>query len=382
MKIRVSSQHLADAVAYTARAIATRPVVPVMAGILLTAGQGGLELAASDHEVYATDRLHAEVADEGRELVPGRLLADITARLPKGADVDLDSDGTRLTIACRTARFSLPLLPVDEYPALPGLPPAVATVQADTWADACAQIVIAASTDQSLPILTGVHLTLDGDQAVLNATDRYRIGWRRLTVTHTGPAADQALRVLIPAKTAGDTARAFASDRPLTLHSDGDGLFGWSTTGGRTFTTRLLSGEYPKLADMIPDAHLTVTVPADEMAAAVQRVALVAERNTALRLTVLDGELLIEGGCGDDAHGADTIPATIVGDPGEHAGPSGRHTVAFNPGYLADGIKACAADEVTLHLGHPHKPGRITAHTGPGDDEPYRYVLMPVRLTA
>ncbi|MEU3565759.1 DNA polymerase III subunit beta [Kitasatospora sp. NPDC006786] len=392
MKLRLSVQQFAAAVAHTVRAVSTRPVVPVMAGILLHTDARGLHLAASDYEVYATDTCHAEIADDGRILVPGRLLNDICARLPKGADVDLDADDTRLTLSCRRSRFELPLLPADEYPSLPALPPAVATVHGESWAEAVAQVAFAASTEEALAALTGVHVTLDGDELTMTATNRYRISHRRTAVQpaaasvpeakssrkKTGGAGSGPLQVLIPAKTFGDLARAYDTDRPLTLHSDGE-LWGWSSTGS-SFMTRLISAEFPKLGAMIPKAVGTISAPATELTAAVQRVALVARENAPVRLTLDRGLLRIEAGVGDDAHGRDLIEVTVTGDLPDD------YTICFNPTYLGDGIKACGSSEVVLHVGDKHKPAVLTARTGDDDqdiaDLPYRYVVMPVRLPA
>ncbi|MCU7827315.1 DNA polymerase III subunit beta [Kitasatospora sp. DSM 101779] len=394
MKLRLSVQHLAAAVTHTVRAVSTRPVVPVMAGILVTTADDGLHLAASDYEVYATDRVHAEIADDGRILVPGRLLADICARLPKGADVDLEANDTRLTLTCRRSRFELPLLPVDEYPQLPGLPPAVATVHGEAWAEAVAQVAFAASTEEALPALTGVHVTLDSDELTMVATNRYRIGHRRVTVQpapapapapagkgggrkKAGANAAGGVEALIPAKTFGDLARAYDTDRPLTLHHGGE-LWGWSSCGS-SFMTRLISAEFPKTVAMIPNTDGTISAPAAELTAAVQRVALVALANAPVRLTLDQGLLRIEAGVGDDAHGCDAIEVTATGDLAD------GYSIAFNPAFLGDGIKACAASEVVLHVGDPHKPAVLTAHTGADDqdiaEQPYRYVVMPVRLS-
>ncbi|MFJ8444011.1 DNA polymerase III subunit beta [Kitasatospora griseola] len=391
MKLRLPVQHLAAAVAHTVRAVSTRPVAPVMAGILFTTAADGLHLAASDYEVYATYRVSAEIADEGRMLVPGRLLNDICSRMPKGVDVDLDADDARLTISCRGSRFSVPLLPVDEYPALPGLPPAVATVGGEDWAEAVAQVVPAASTDDSLPVMTAVRVVLADSRLTMMATDRYRIAHRRLTVQPApAPAAKgtkkkgssegaDPLDVLIPGKVFGELARAYDVDRPLTLHSSGE-LWGWSSCDS-TFLTRLISGKFPGNITMIPEVTGTITAPAAEFLAAVQRVALVATANTPVRLILGErGVLRIEAGSGDDARGSDLIEVNLTGDL------SPDYLIAFNPAYLADGIKATAVAEVVLHVGDHLKPAVLTARTGPGDEDieaqPYRYVIMPVRLNS
>ncbi|MGW4807181.1 DNA polymerase III subunit beta [Kitasatospora sp. NPDC004272] len=408
MKLRLPVAALADAVSYTARALPARPPIPVLAGMLLTTTDGGLHLAASDTEVYTADTTTAEVAGDGRTLVPGRLLADICSSLPKAADADLElvDGGTRLVVAAGAARFTLPTLPVDEYPALPALPDAVATVAADALAAAVAQSAIAASTDHTLPALTGIQLHLDGEQLRLDATDRYRITRSELTVRPTGTpppasrqpgakrrppepgegpdpaAASTAARALVPAKALAEGARALDGDHPLTLHWS-DSLVGISAPGGRSYTTRILSGhQAPKVDTLLrpADPIAVWTLPVADTLAALQRVALVATRNTPLRLvlstTNTGAALRIEAGSGDDAHAVDRVPAHAEGE-----GAVNGFTLAFNPGYLADALKALAAPEAEIHIVHEHKPVLFLPRLGEDAQTHYRHVLMPVRLS-
>ncbi|GLW73673.1 DNA polymerase III subunit beta [Kitasatospora phosalacinea] len=398
MKLRLPVAALADAVSYTARALPARPPVPVLAGMLLTTTDGGLHLAAFDYEVYASDTTTAEVADDGRALVPGRLLNDICARMPKTADVDLElvGNGARLAVASGTARFTLPTLPLDEYPELPALPDAVATVPADAFADAVAQVVVAAATDDTLPVLTGVQLRLDGELLVLTATDRYRIARREVAVRPTGtlpgkpankrrkpepgegpdPAASAAAETLVPARALSEAARALDGEHPLTLHWT-EGMVGFSIPGGRSYTTRILSGhEAPNMDAVLAGIDPTAvwTLPVADTVAAVQRVALVAARNTPVLLTLDGDRLRIEAGSGDDARASDRVPVNAHGD-------MGADSIAFSPGFLIDALKSLGAPEAEMRLRHPHKPVLMLPRLGDGAKAHYRHMLMPVRLS-
>ncbi|MFF4344270.1 DNA polymerase III subunit beta [Kitasatospora sp. NPDC001540] len=399
MKLRLPVAALTDAVSYTARALPARPPIPVLAGMLLTTTDGSLHLAASDTEVYTSDTATAEVADDGRALVPGRLLADICSRLPKGAEVDLElvDKGARLSVASRAARFTLPTLPLDEYPALPALPDAVATVPADAFADAVAQVVVAASTEDALPALTGVQLRLDGELLVLLATDRYRIARRELAVHPTGTlpgeqakkrrkpepgegpdpaAASAAAETLVPAKNLAEAAKALDGEHALTLHW-AEGMVGLSIPGGRSYTTRILSGyEAPNMDAVLAgiDPVATWTLPVADTIAALQRVALVAARNTPVLLTLDGDQMRIEAGSGDDARASDRVPAAADGD-------LGAPSIAFNPGFLIDALKSLGAPEAEMRLRHPHKPVLMLPHLGDGAPTHYRHMLMPVRLS-
>ncbi|MFD9592019.1 DNA polymerase III subunit beta [Kitasatospora sp. NPDC059973] len=402
MKLRLFAGPFADAVAHAARALPARPPVPVLAGILLRTDTDGLHLAAFDYEACATVRADAEIADDGTALVSGRLLNDICKTLPKSAEVDLELSGARLLLTAGSARFTLPTLPVEEYPALPAAPDVVLTVEGDALADAVAQAAVAAGTDDSLPVLTGVQMVLDGSILTLAATDRYRFAVRDLTVSPTGtlPAAkptrkarkkgeedtgptaeelDAAARtVLVPAKFLTEAAKALAGEHPVSV--------GWSdgqltlSTPGRTLGTRLLEGEFPKGRALFPhaaDADLTVTVPVEEALAAIRRVALVASDKRPIRLAVDGDQLLVEAGDGDDARAADRIPCHATGSLTDRAQGS---DAAFNPGYLADCLKALTTPEARFHLTSSTKPVLVLGHSGEDAGGDYEHLLMPVRL--
>ncbi len=161
MKFRVERDVLADAVAWAARSLPVRPSVPVLAGLLIEASDEGLVLSTFDYETSARATLHAEVSDEGRALVSGRLLADICRSLP-AKPVEMVLDGARVSLTCGSARFSLQTMPVEDYPTLPEMPAATGTVQSDEFAHAVAQAVTAAGRDDMLPVLTGVRIEIDG----------------------------------------------------------------------------------------------------------------------------------------------------------------------------------------------------------------------------
>jgi DNA polymerase-3 subunit beta len=193
MKFRVERDALGEAVAWVARALPSRPVVPVLAGLLLEAGDG-LVLSCFDYEVSARVRIDADVAEPGSALVPGRLLAEITRSLPsQSAEFSLAADAVGLT--CGSAEFMLVTLPIEEFPALPEPPSAAGTVDGGLLAAAAGQVVPAASRDDTLPMLTGVCLDFDGGTITLAATDRYRLAVREIPWTPADPAMRDRLFV-------------------------------------------------------------------------------------------------------------------------------------------------------------------------------------------
>ncbi|MDN5896795.1 MAG: DNA polymerase III subunit beta, partial [Nocardioides sp.] len=319
MKFRVERDALADAVAWAARSLPVRPSVPVLAGLLIEAGEEGLVLSTFDYETSARATLSADVTEEGKALVSGRLLADICKSLP-AKPVEMVIDGARVSLTCGSARFSLQTMPVEDYPALPDMPNASGTVQSDVFSHAVAQAVTAAGRDDMLPVLTGVRIEIDGSSISLLATDRFRLSLRELGWNPGTP--DETLAALVPAKVLADTAKSLTSGSEVTIalaaSGAGDGIIGFegAAAGGlRRTTTRLLDGEFPKVRSLFPNEHLTVaTVDKAELIESVKRVALVAERNTAVQLAFGDGVLTLDAGSGDEAQASESIEANINGE--------------------------------------------------------------------
>jgi DNA polymerase III subunit beta len=377
VKFRVDRDAFADAVAWAARSLPVRPSAPVLSGLLIEAGHEGLVLSTFDYETSARATLTAEVSDEGKALVSGRLLADICRSLP-AKPVDVTLDGSRASLTCGSARFSLQTMPVEDYPTLPDMPAASGTVNSDQFAHAVAQAVTAAGRDDMLPVLTGVRVEISGSTIALLATDRFRLSHRELDWNPNSP--DASMAALVPAKVLGDTAKSLTAGPEVTIAlssgGSGEGIIGFegSAPGGtRRTTTRLLDGEFPKVRSLFPSEHLTVAkVDKQALIESVRRVSLVAERNTAVQLAFSDGVLTLDAGSGDEAQASESIEAQIEGE---------AITTGFNPQFLLDGLTVIDEDIVELAFTQSSKPVVISGSgDGEKDDTSFRYLLMPRRL--
>jgi DNA polymerase-3 subunit beta len=266
-------------------------------------------------------------------------------------------------------------MPADDYPTLPASPAISGTIAGDVFTQAVAQVSIAADRGDTLPILTGVRLEIEGDKITLLATDRYRLAMRELT---WNPEATDASHIaLVPARTLSDTAKALGAAGSVEIHLGGtaDGLIGFEA-GQRRSTTRLLDGEYPKVTSIFPSTSETESViETAALVEAVKRVALVAERNTPVRLRFTDGQVVIEAGTGDDAQASEAVEAVLTGPEIE---------IAFNPQFLLDGLGAVGTAYSRLSFTQSSRPAVLSgqAELGGEADTSYRYVLMPVRFAS
>ncbi|GAA1756503.1 MULTISPECIES: DNA polymerase III subunit beta [Streptomonospora] len=377
MKFRVERDVLADAVAWTARSLPVRPSVPVLAGMLLdaTADEGGrLKLSSFDYEVSAQVSVDIDAEEAGTTLVSGRLLAEITRNLPPQT-VEISTDGAKVVVSCGSAKFTLLTLPVEDYPSLPAMPELTGSVGSDAFAAAVGQVAVAAGRDDTLPMLTGVRVEIEGGTVTLASTDRYRLAVRELAWKPENP--DVSAVALVPAKTLADTAKSLTGGAEVSIAlsnaESGEGMIGFEG-GGRRTTTRLLDGEFPKYRALLPDSFNSVAeVQRAEFIEAVKRVSLVAERNTPLRLAFSEGQVVLEAGTGDEAQAVEALDASMEGDEVQ---------IAFNSAFLLDGLSAIDSDVARLQFTTSTKPAIITGK--PADEEAaadYRYLIMPVRLS-
>jgi DNA polymerase-3 subunit beta len=376
MKFRVERDSLADAVAWTAKSLPNRPSVPVLAGVMLRVADGRLHVSGFDYEVSSQVDVEVQADADGAALVSGRLLAEITKALP-AKPVDIAAVGAHLELVCGSARFTLPTMPVEDYPTLPEMPAAAGIIDAATFQSAVQQVAIAAGRDETLPMMTGVRVELNGTSIAMLATDRYRLAMRELEWIPNDP--DISINALVPARTLNDTAKTLGPlggevTLALAHGGAGEGMIGFAG-GTRRTTSRLLDGaNYPPVRSLFPstsNAQAKVSVAA--LVEVVRRVALVAERTTPVLLSFSEDGLVVEAGGTEEARASEAMEATFTGEP---------LTIGFNPQYLVDGLQNLGAATAVLSFIDAFKPAVIAPADDEGEIVPgYRYLIMPIRVT-
>ena len=371
MKFRVERDALADAVAWTARSLPSRPTVPVLAGVLLTAGEDGLSVSAFDYEVSAQADVTVTIAEPGQALVSGRLLADITRSLP-AHPVDVAAEGSRVTINCGSSRFTLPTMPIEDYPRLPTMPTVAGTVDSTLFSQAVSQVAVAAGRDDTLPMLTGVRMEIDGGRLTLAATDRYRLAVRELTWKPADPNAP-AVEVLVPARTLAEAAKSFTGTDDVTIALSstgvGEGIIGFTGTGRRT-TSRLLDAAFPPYRSLLPSEFaMTAEVDTTSLVEAVKRASLVTDRGTPVRMDFAVGSLALSAGGEDEGRAEEQLEAEFDGE---------ELVSAFNPSFLLDGLTALGSPATRLLFTSGSKP--VVVRPAGGEPTDYTYLIQPVRL--
>jgi DNA polymerase III subunit beta len=379
MRFRIEAGALVEAVTWAARSLPARSPVPVLGGLLLDADRERLRISGFDYEVSANIEVTARTEAAGRVLVLGRRLLDICRVLPD-ATVTCGLEGSRFTVEGGGTRFGLSTLPTQEYPALPELPAFRGVVDAAEFSAAVAQVAITAGRDDSLPVLTGVQVRLDGESMTLAASDRYRYAVRTLPWKPEGPGAE-VVQVVVPGRRLTEISRSLAKSGLIRIGlnspggsagsgsaavSSGSGSAGSGPIafegGGMRTTLRLLEGRLPRYDKLFTLENPAVVVTHREaLADAVRRVAVVAEPNSPIRLDFsARGTVLLHAGYEDDI-ASQQLAATLTG--------ADDMTVAFNPAYLLEALTSFTASHVRFALMGPGQRALLSGVPGAREAE-------------
>jgi DNA polymerase III subunit beta len=363
LKISCPRDELTRQLGVVSRAASTRTTVQVLAGILLRAESGRLELSATDMEISLRTSLDVEVETEGAVVVPGKLLVDL-ARLLPGEDVSIEhrqGEGV-VEVVSGSAVYRIHTYNAEDFPRLPDpAGSAMVPIDAEALLATAAKVGRAASRDESRPVLTGILVRFEGEKLVMAATDSYRLAVKETSMEGAGPELD----AIVPARALLELGRVAqdASELQLGLQEN-QVLF---ASDGILLTTRRIEGQFPNYRQLLPESFESeVTLPRDELLEVVRRVAVMAQRNAPLRLRFAEGELTVSAQTQDVGEAHEAMPVPFSGEALD---------IGFNPEFLRDGIESVDGDELRLKLISPLRPAVLQ-----GSSDDFSYLIMPIRL--
>jgi DNA polymerase-3 subunit beta len=374
MNVSVMQENLARGLSVVSRAVSSRATLPVLANVLLKTENNGLKLTATNLEIGINCWVPGKVDEEGEITVPAKLLTDLVLSLPnQRIDLELSAKDRTLKVTSGGSRSSIKGIEADEFPVVAAIGDAPAT-SADSRAlrDALGEVVFAAASDESRPILTGVLTKLAGDQMTLAAADNYRIAVRSLT---TSRAVAPEMIIVVPARSYAELMRILPdAEQQIEITVTPNKSQVLFHVEGIDLVSRLIEGQFPNYEPVIPSGHTSrAVVDRESFLAGARRASIFARDSANIVKIELGGEagdgVAITAHAADVGDNADTLEASVEGQP---------TTIAFNARYLIDVLANLGADEAALELSGPLAPGVIR---GIGKDD-YVHVIMPVRTAS
>lgn len=360
MRIRAQRDDLADVLTRANRAVGARTALPVLQGLLCEVAGGTLRVTGTDLDMTVRTQAQVEVLEEGRSVIPGRLLSEAVRKMPAGMVTIGVSDGD-VEIQGNGPRFTLRPLNVDDFPTQEEAATDGVEVDGEALAEAINQVTVAASGDAARPILTGVLFESYEGGLRMVATDSYRLGKREL------PGVGIEGTGLVPARGLRELPRTIGTPKVTAQLREREAVF---TSERGSLRLRLIDGNFPKYQTLLPETYPNqVLLDRDELLEALGRVTLVAEDHIPVRLRLLDGG--VEVAVSRQDVGGETEHLS-----GEFQGTDEEVSIAFNPRYLQDGVTALSGDKVRIRVVDSYKPSVIDN----GSDAEFLYLLMPVRV--
>src|ERR687886_1937815 len=364
MKVTCSRDELTQKLAVVSRGVSTRTAVQILGGILLRAEGGQLTLAATDMELSLRASLDAQVEGEGAVVVPGRLLVELTRLLPvEEVSIEQRADEGVIHVSSGSFESRLNTYTAEDFPRLPN-PESVErhVVDRDALLETINRVSRSASRDESRPVLTGVLVRFEPGKIVMAATDSYRLSVKETVLEETAPE----LEAIVPARALGELARVAqgAEDVELGVHEN-QVIFG---IDGVWLTTRRIDGQFPNYKQLVPETfEHEVSLPREELLEVVRRIAVMAQRNSPLRIRFAEGEVNVSARTQDIGEAEESLPVAFGGEPLE---------IGFNAEFLRDGIESVTGETIRMRLISPLRPCVLQAE---GADD-FLYLIMPIRL--
>ncbi len=375
MRVSCLQENLAKGLSTVGRAVATRSTLPVLSNVLLATDNSRLKLSATNLELGINCWIGAKVEQDGAVTVPARLLMDFVNSLPPER-IDMELQTRTQTLHLRCGRFEANIKGIDaqEFPIVSATDEDhTVRIEPQTLRDMISQVIIAAATDESRPVLTGVLTELSGTTVTMAAADGYRLSVRSSALS--GNAGTEA-KVIIPARALQELARISSEEqepiRVIVSPARSQAFFRLSNID---LITQLVDGSFPDFRQIMPKHHNTRTVLSTaEFLKAIRLAALFArDNNNIVRLRIegagelAPGKVVISATSSELGSNNGELEATITGDPIE---------VALNARYLTDVLNVIDSAEVAIETTAATSPVLVS----PVGGEDFRHVIMPMHL--
>ena len=366
MKFSIPCDQFVASLGVAARGVSTRSAIQTLSGVLIRAGEGGVELQATDMELGIRISAPAQVEREGEAVVPGRLLLDVVRSLPKDElSLEYRSSQQDVEVVSGTAKFHLRTLPLEDFPKLPEPNGSTMRVPSRAFVETINRVARSASRDETRPHLTGVLVSASGSELRMVATDSYRLSVKE---TSLDKPLEGELEANVPARTLQELGRVAGTedDGEIEIAAlENQVVF---RVGETILSSRLVEGRFPNYRQLLPETfEHELRLSTAELLEVVRRISLLAQKNAPLRMAFTEGTLEVSAQTPDVGEASESLPVPFKGEPLE---------IGFNPEFLRDGLESAESEELLLKLISPLRPGLVQS----GDDGGFTYLVMPIRL--
>lgn len=371
MKLSCLQENLARGLSIVGRAVATRTTLPITQNVLIATDQSRLKLSATNLEIAITHWLGANVERDGAITIPARLLTEFVNSLPSDR---IDLSLSHRILELKSGRFEARIsgIEAEDFPPIPKITDGITTtVEVNAFRDGISQVVFAAATEESRPVLTGVHIEFDGDKLTLAAADGFRLAVHKTNLLSpvTGKAA-----VIIPARTLTELARLLTDqEEPVNITINQPKSQALFRLKNIEMVSQLIQGTFPNYSQLIPQSYATrAAVDVAQFSRAVKMSAIFARDGSGIvRMVITPGGELTPGKMTVSARAEEIgdnvgeIDALVDGEPAK---------IAFNAKYLTDVLGVIHQPQVALETTTPSSPGVIR----PIGVDNYVHVVMPM----
>src|SRR3954452_3683838 len=368
MKFTISRDKFLQQLGIAVRGVSTRSAIQTLSGVLLRAGDGAVELQATDMELGVRVTVEASPDRDGAVVVPGRLLLDVVRALPKD-EVSIEHRTTEqdVEVVSGPAKFHLRTLPLDDFPKLPEAGGGdVVSVPAKAFIETVNRVARSASRDETRPHLTGVLVSAQERELRMVATDSYRLSVKETTLE---APIEGSIEANVPARTLQELSRIAAgegAEESAITSLEHQVIF---AVGDVVLSSRLVEGRFPNYKQLLPETfehELRLNGP--EVLEVVRRISLLAQKNAPLRLRFAEGELTVSAQTPDIGEASEALPVPFKREALE---------IGFNPEFFRDGLESAESEDLVLKLISPLRPGLLeSGEEGSG----FVYLVMPIRL--
>lgn len=365
MKLSINKNELQTALGVVAKGATTRSTLPILSGILLKAYEDTLTLEATNMELSVRCSLPALIEEEGSTVIPSKLITDVIKSLPDSAvHIETKEDTEEAKVLCDTSSFSIKTLNAEDFPGFPEVNGEDRiTIPFATFSHMVRRVARIVSRDESRAILTGVLIEAGNNILRMVATDSYR-----LAVTDTDFEGIVDFNAVIAGSFLSELASLPEGNETIDLALAENQII--ATYGNTTFVNRRIEGNFPRYNQLIPDTHETRAVyDTKQLMEAVKRTSVLSNKTAPVKfdLNGASQTTQISTASKDIGAASETIVSSMEG---------GDAVIAFNFGYVIDGLSSVETDKVYLELQGSQRPGIFKSE----ETERFLYLIMPVRL--